>query len=139
MRQLTALIIPVIFLISGCEKQPDFRNKYLGNWIFEIQREEIKDGGVLVNSDTSIHNGEIKYGDVSDEILLQFQGTNPHSPVTLRIDHGCKILPKSYSSYTSITISYTGGFEWNNKLHYHYQFNHSPQTDIYETLTGEKE
>ena len=139
MRQLTALIIPVIFLISGCEKQPDFRNKYLGNWIFEIQREEIKDGGVLVNSDTSIHNGEIKYGDVSDEILLQFQGTNPHSPVTLRIDHGGKILPKSYSSYTSITISYTGGFEWNNKLHYHYHLNHGIQTDIYETLTGEKE
>jgi|GEM_PF-4595209 len=139
MRQLTALIIPVIFLISGCEKQPDFRNKYLGNWIFEIQREEIKDGGVLVNSDTSIHNGEIKYGDVSDEILLQFQGTNPHSPVTLRIDHGGKILPKSYSSYTSITISYTGGFEGNNKLHYHYHLNHGIQTDIYETLTGEKE
>jgi len=139
MRLVIALLILTIFVISGCEKQSDYRNKYLGNWLFEIQRYEIKDGGVLVNSDTSIHNGEIKNGDVSDEILLQFQGTNPHSPVTLRIGQDGKILPKTYSSYPSISISYTGGFEGNNKLHYHYQFNHSPQTDIYETLTGEKE
>jgi hypothetical protein len=139
MRLVIACLILTIFVISGCEKQSDYRNKYLGNWIFEIQRVEIKDGGVIVNSDTSIHYGEIKYGDVSDEILLQFQGTNPHSPVTLRIDHGGEILPKSYSSYTSITISYTGGFEGNNILHYHYHLNHGIQTDIYETINGEKE
>jgi hypothetical protein len=131
------LLILTIFIISGCEK-PDYRNRYLGNWIFEIQSETIKDGPVSAGSDTSIYNGEIKYGEGADEILLQFEG-NRHSAVTLRIDHDGKILPKSYSSYTSITITYTGGFEGYNKLQYYYHLSHGIQTNIYEKLTGEKE
>jgi hypothetical protein len=137
MRLEIALLILTIFVISSCKKQPDYRNKYLGNWIFEIQSKTFKDPGVLTSSDTSIHNGEIKYGEGADEILLQFQGF--HSPVTLRIDPGGKILPKTYSSYSSITITYTGGFEGNNRLQYRYHLNHGIQTDYFETVSGEKE
>jgi hypothetical protein len=139
MRLVLALIILTIFVMSGCEKQPDYRNKYLGNWVFEIQRVTIKDPGVIEGSSTLIYNGEITYGEGADEILLQFQGTYPHSPVTLRIDHLGKILPKSYSSYSSIEISYTGGFEGNNILKYSYHLSHGIQTNIHEKLTGEKE
>jgi len=140
MRQITALLIPVLFLISACEEQPDYREKYLGNWNFEIQSTTIKDPGpvpgVAPNLSTKFYKGEIKLGEGGNEILLQFEG---HSPVTLSIDPGGKILPKTYSSYTSITISYKGGFEKNNKLQYVYHLSHGIQTNIYETVTGEKE
>jgi hypothetical protein len=137
MRLVISLLVLTIFVITGCKK-PDYRNKYLGNWIFEIQSTTVKDGPVSLGSDTSIYNGEIKYGEVADEILLQFQ-ENRHSAVTLRIDPDGKILPKTYSSWQSITITYTGGFEGYNKLQYHYHLSHGIQTNIYETLTGEKE
>jgi len=140
MRQLTAILFALIFSISGCEKHSDYRNKYIGTWNFKIQSKTLKDGvECQVCSDTSVYIGEIKYGEAADEILLEFQGTHPHSPVNLRIGPDGTILPKNYSSYTSITISYTGGFEGYNKLQYLYHLSHGIQTNIYETLTGEKE
>ena len=78
MRQITALLIPVLFLISACEKQPDYREKYLGNWNFEIQSTTIKDPGpvpgVAHKLSTKFYKGEIKLGEGGNEILLQFEG-----------------------------------------------------------------
>ena len=105
--QITVLLIPVIFLISACEEQPDYREKYLGNWNFEIESKTIKDPGpvpgVAPNSSTKFYKGEIKLGEGGNEILVQFEGTQ--FPDTLSIDPGGKIIPKTYLIHgTSITI-----------------------------------
>ena len=137
MRQITALLIPIIFLISGCEKQPDYREKYLGNWNFEIQSATIKDLWVEKQSSTTFRKGEIKLGKGGNEILLQFEGTQ--FPDTLSIDPGGKIIPIIFHPWHSITYSYTGGFEGNNNLQYIYNYSHSIQTNIHKKVIGDRE
>jgi hypothetical protein len=141
MRQITALLIPVLFLISGCEKQPDYREKYLGNWNFEIQSITIKDPGpspgVVTNPYTTYRKGEIKLGEGGNEIILQFEGIQ--FPDTLSIDPGGKIIPIIFNPRPSITYSYTGGFEGNNKLQYIYNYSHSIQTNIHKKVIGDRE
>jgi hypothetical protein len=137
MRQITALLIPVIFLISGCEKQPDYREKYLGNWNFEIESSTRKDWWDENQSYTTYRKGEIKLWEGGNEILVQFEGIQ--YPDTLSIDPGGKIIPIIFKPWHSITYSYKGGFEGNNKLQYIYNYSHGIQTNIHKKVIGDRE
>jgi hypothetical protein len=71
------LVISVIVLIS-CEKQLfDYRNKYLGNWKFEVSYDhEVFNTtqGFHDTTEVNIYLGEIKY--CSEDNKISFESTN---------------------------------------------------------------
>jgi hypothetical protein len=72
------IFILVILLNISCEKLPfDFRNKYLGNWEFNLSdRHEVYNGTQGFHDTTTLrtYHGEFKYGSKHSAILFQASG-----------------------------------------------------------------
>lgn len=104
------LFLPGILLfLLGCEKQPfDYRNKYLGEWEFNVSRSELNTDSIgHYESDALIYVGEIAYGDAEDELLIKYTENNS---VTLKISEEGKLSDPA-SNYSD------GKFESRKKLH----------------------
>lgn len=77
------LILTVItqFLFS-CSKEKDYRDKYIGNWNFEVRRIEFSGDSILFN-DTINYMGNITYGSSDNDIAIQY---TEEDVVTLTVD-----------------------------------------------------
>lgn len=108
--KITKFILFALILLIGCEKvSTDYRDKYLGNWFFSI--EKIKFSGIDSSSnfsehDTVFYTGKISYGGGKNEINIQY--TESES-ITLTTDESGKIsgFPNHYCR---------GEFEGVNKI-----------------------
>jgi hypothetical protein len=77
------LLLSIIVLLDACgEKEPtDYRDKFLGQWDFEVAIYSFTAGDPPEsNSETRDYAGFISYGEALDEILIQYL---PNSSLTL--------------------------------------------------------
>ena len=113
-----AIIFILVILFSiRCEKLPfDFRNKYLGNWEFNLSdRHEVYNGTQGFHDTTTLktYHGEIKYGSKHSAILFQASGYSKE----FSIKKDGKIFPEN--DYGP-DYSESGGFEGRSIFRYHY-------------------
>ena len=111
------IILLALTFFSGCEKLPfDFRNKYLGNWEFDVSDIHETYNKTQGFHDTTIlrtFHGEIKYGSKHSKILFSSSGYSREFP----IEKNGQIIPENdhgpdYSEY--------GGFEGDDIFRYYY-------------------
>lgn len=79
------LIFVILLVLGGCKKKPfDYRNKYIGDWKFNVHiiEQNMDSVGSNVN-DTFVYVGNIEYGTSSDEILINYTSDDD---VMLEID-----------------------------------------------------
>jgi hypothetical protein len=111
-------IIQVLFSVTAiiffcCEKQPfDFRNKYIGNWIFSIQLSSWDPSRGGDYTDSLQCTGSFYYGANFDEIILQSDSYSK----TFRIDKYGKVV----SMYDQHTFTEAGEFEDTRVFRYGY-------------------
>jgi hypothetical protein len=115
--KLILIILFVLTLSASCEKLPfDFRNKYLGNWKFDVGDSHETYNTTQGFRDTTIYrtfHGEIKYGSKHNKILFNSAGYSREFP----IEKNGQIIPENdygpgYTEY--------GGFEGNDIFRYQY-------------------
>ena len=98
-----------LIVLLGCEKELfDYRNKFIGDWEFKVERSEINTNSIGYSYHDSLsYSGRIKYGDADDDLFIQYSDENS---ITLKIDKENQLsdFPTHYCS---------GEFEGNNKLH----------------------
>jgi hypothetical protein len=106
--QLFGLLI-VSIIVFSCEKELfDYRNKFLGEWEFKVERTEFNTDSVgYYHHDSLTYLGKIKYGNGDDDLLIQYSSDNS---IILKIDKDDKLsdFPTHYCS---------GEFDGKNKLH----------------------
>jgi len=68
------LLNSMLILFSCGDKEPiDYRDKYLGQWDFEVEVYSFTAGNPPeTTSETRYHTGMINYGTVENEILLEY-------------------------------------------------------------------
>ncbi len=68
------ITILVILCFTQCEKDAfDYRNPYIGDWKFDVIRTEFNMAGAgSYSSDTTKYNGEIKYAEERNKLLLKY-------------------------------------------------------------------
>ena len=123
-------IISILFLVS-CEKQLfDYRNKYLGNWKFEVSNShEVFNATQGFHDTTEINTylGEIKYGSENNKISFESQNyTNE-----LTIDKSGNVVPTpglgpNYSEY--------GGFDGKDIFKYYFHHQSGGMPHKYQTI-----
>ena len=133
MMRFSSIILISILLIS-CEKQLfDYRNKYIGNWEFNVSNSHEVFNNTQGFHDTTItviYHGEIRYG--SEDRTILFQSKDYSQEFT--IDKNGNIIPTLIfgPNYTE-----SGAFEGKNVFRYHFyhQSGGTPHkyqsTDIY--------
>ena len=109
-------ILVIAFSIS-CEKLPfDFRNKYLGNWEFDLSdRHEVYSvtQGFHDTTTSITYHGELTYGSKHSAILFKASGYSKE----FSIEKDGKIIPEN--DYGT-NYSESGGFEGRSIFKYHY-------------------
>ncbi len=107
-RQIYWLLFGLVIIIS-CKKKPfDYRNKFLGDWVFKVDRTEINTDSIgYYYHDSLTFLGQIKYGSGDNDLLIEYSGDNS---ITLIIDKDDKLsdFPTQYCS---------GQFDENNTIH----------------------
>jgi hypothetical protein len=99
----------LFIIIISCNKKPfDYRNKYIGDWEFNIDITEFNTSSVgYYYHDSLTYMGQIKYGNEDDNLLIEYSSNNS---ITLKID--------KENILTGFPTAYCGGeFDGNNKLH----------------------
>jgi len=78
-------LLVFIAIIFSCNKKPfDYRNKYIGEWNFKVERTEVNTDSIgYYYHDTISYFGKIKYGEQEDELLFEYTADNS---ITLKID-----------------------------------------------------
>jgi hypothetical protein len=112
------IIILYATLLSGCEKIPfDFRNKYLGDWMFEVSnRHELYNPtrGFYDTTTVKVYHGEIQRGSSHEEIV--FTSNLGYSEEFL-IDKNGQIIPVNDHG---LNYSEGGGFQGRDIFTYSY-------------------
>jgi hypothetical protein len=121
------IILLVIPIFISCEKILfDFRNKYLGNWEFDVSSSHETYNvtqGFHDTTTTFIYHGKIKYGSSHRSILFQANGYSQE----FSIDHdGTLIAVNVYGP----NYSESGGFQGRSIFKYHY-YHHWGATSKY--------
>ena len=123
-------LISVLVLVS-CEKQLfDYRNKYLGNWKFEVSySHEVFNTtqGFHDTTEVNIYLGEIKYG--SEDNKISFGSTNYTKEFT--ITKAGNIVP---ISGLGPNYSESGGFEGKNIFRYYFHHQSGGTPHKYQTI-----
>jgi len=113
----TLFLILILLVFISCEKIIfDFRNKYLGNWEFDVSdRHEVYNTaqGFHDTIILSIYHGKISYGSKHSAIKFQGEGFSQE----FSIDKDGVIIPEN--DYGP-NYSESGGFEGNKVFRYHY-------------------
>lgn len=107
-RQLFWLLLGLIFII-GCKKEPfDYRNKFLGDWEFKVERTELNTDSIgYYYHDYFTYVGQIKYGSNDDELLIEYSDDNS---IMLKIDKE-DVLSNFPTHYCS------GEFDGKDRIH----------------------
>ena len=108
-RKLSYSILFGLIIIAGCEKKPfDYRNKYIGDWEFNVERTEFNIDSVgHYKHDSLTYLGEITYGGSGDEIIINYTYNNS---IALTIDKE-GVLSDFPTHYCS------GKFDGDDKIH----------------------
>lgn len=95
-KQMYWLLLGLLIFIS-CKKKPfNYRNKFLGDWEFKVERSEFNTDSIGYHyNDTLIYTGKIKYGSNDDELLIEYSNENS---ITIKIDKEDNLsgLPNAY-------------------------------------------
>jgi hypothetical protein len=102
-------VLLLMIVLIGCKKEPfNYRNKFLGDWKFNVERFELNTDSIgYYYHDSLTYFGQIKYGNSKDQIHIEYSNDNS---VNLTIDKE-NILSNFPSQYCS------GAFEGHEKLH----------------------
>jgi hypothetical protein len=134
-RAILEFIILALIIILSCKKV-DFRDKYLGNWVFKIY-DTMEVGLPLYTTlyDSSSCHGKIEYGVAFNQIKLSCSTTNQ----TVTINKDGVVITGDYSQITSSTIE-SGKFESTDKIYYKF-YQRQPHQDriITKVIYGERE
>jgi hypothetical protein len=116
-KNLLSIIVLLTFILNGCENELfDFRNKYLGNWEFDVSnRHEVYNvtQGFHDTTTSVKYHGVIEYGSKHSAILFQASGYSKE----FSIEKDGKIIPEN--DYGP-NYSESGGFEGSNIFKYNY-------------------
>lgn len=98
-----------IIIIISCEKKLfDYRNRFIGDWEFKVERSEINTDSIgYYYHDSLTYSGQIKYGSNDDDLLIEYTGENS---ITLKVDKE-NVLSNFPTHYCS------GEFEGKEKIH----------------------
>jgi hypothetical protein len=111
------LLMLLQLLLTSCEKQLfDYRNKYLGNWKFDVSDSHEVFNTIQGFHDTTIlitYQGEIKYGSENKTILFQSQSYSKE----FTIDKNGNIIP---TLVFGPNYSESGGFEGKDIFRYNF-------------------
>jgi hypothetical protein len=132
-------ILLAILLIS-CEKQLfDYRNKYIGNWRFDVSNSHEwidlnhLDRGWYDTTVTNSYHGQIKYGTRDISILFQSDSISIEFP----LHKDGTIIPEND---LGLDYSESGGFEGKKIFRYHYYHHWGGSHQYIRTeIFGEKE
>lgn len=77
-----SLMVVVLFgVLISCEKKNeegnvDYRDNYVGQWKFKVEMMSFNINDTSAYSrDTITYNGEIKYGNIKNEVLIEYTST----------------------------------------------------------------
>jgi hypothetical protein len=112
-----ASIILLTLLCTSCEKELfDYRNKYLGNWQFEISLSRewyTSQRGFFDTTMTTSSSGQVKYGSKENRVLIQ---TASYS-VEIAINRNGRVVPENDMG---TNYQESGQFIGNTGLSYYY-------------------
>lgn len=102
------MLLAMIIIVS-CKKKPfDYRNKFIDDWEFKVERTEFNTDSVgYYHHDSITYSGQIKYGANDDELLIEYSN---NSSIVLKIDKE-NILSNFPTHYCS------GSFNGTDKIH----------------------
>ena len=122
-------IISILILVS-CEKQIfDYRNKYLGNWKFEVTiSHEVYNAtqGFHDTTERNNYQGEIKYGSENNKISFESQDYTQE----FTIDRSGDVVP---IPGLGPNYSECGGFEGKNIFKYYFHHQSGAMPNKYQT------
>jgi hypothetical protein len=129
----------ITFILFSCEKDLfDYRNKYLGHWIFVSKKTvDYADTSKVDIIESNTYRGTIKYGEEDNSLLLQYTETNQ---ISIGVNKDGIIT----SSYPDFYFGHASGeFETRKKLNllwWNYVRMTNPNMNISTTIemTGEK-
>jgi hypothetical protein len=113
----TTIILFIAFSLFNCNKVPfDFRNKYIGDWSFEIKASGFNMADSSTFNYTESYDGEVKYGVADDAVIIKY-GDNSTESLDFKIDKRGNLsgFPSSYygsgefESRKKLSITITGG------------------------------
>lgn len=84
LRTFLSFLLIFFFALSCTETEKDFREKFVGQWMFQIDQTNYSSENGGTNSESSFAQiGEIKYGNNPGELLLKY---GEDEALTFRID-----------------------------------------------------
>jgi len=118
-----------LLIFTNCKKEPfNYRNKFLGEWEFKVDRTEFNTDSVgYYYHDSLTFFGKIKYGTNDDEILIEYSNDNS---IMLKIDKE-NILSNFPSHYCN------GEFDGKEKIHLYLRWG-GLGGGVTHTIDGEK-
>ena len=123
-------IVSILILVS-CEKQLfDFRNKYLGNWKFDVSNShEVFNTtqGFHDTTEINIYHGEIKYG--SGDNKISFESPSYTNEFTINKDGSIVPILGLGPNYSE-----SGGFEDKDIFRYYYHHQSGATPHKYQTI-----
>ncbi|MGV6861311.1 MAG: hypothetical protein ACWA41_06040 [Putridiphycobacter sp.] len=107
-RQIYWLLLGLVIIVSCTKKPFDYRNKFLGDWEFKVDRKEFNTDSIGYHyHDSLTFLGQIKYGSGDNDLLIEYSGDNS---ITLKIDKEDEL-----SDFP--TLYCNGQFDENDKIH----------------------
>ncbi len=91
------LLVAGSFMLA-CNKKPfDYRNKYLGEWAFEVERRSYSmDTSSPGYWDTFFYTGRIDYADAGNALRVHY---TPEDTVTVQVEEDGKVTSLTYLGY----------------------------------------
>ncbi len=77
-RMIIGIMVTFLCIFHGCQRElVDYRNKYVGNWIFNVEIKEVNTDSIgCFSFDTVCFDGVICFGDEPNEILIHYTEEN---------------------------------------------------------------
>jgi len=77
--------IAILVAFVACKKEPfNYRNKYIGDWKFTVNRREFNIDSIgHSESETIVYDGIIKYGEHGNQLVIEYY---PNQSITVAID-----------------------------------------------------
>lgn len=102
------ILLLIVISFACCKKDRDFRDKYIGEWKFNVEITEFNTDNIgYYYHDSLTYTSTITYGDSDNDIKIKY--TNDNS-ITLSLNEDCELsnFPTHYCS---------GNFKGDNKIH----------------------
>ena len=94
-------LIGIMITFYGCQpKSKDYRDKYIGKWVFEVNTSSYGMSPGNSSSDNYTHVGSIIWGENPDEIVVDY---NPDGQMVLKINEQGELL--NSGAFTTFNIT----------------------------------